>query len=120
MARPLGATNEARVEFFIKFDKLARDHVDPLRLMFEISKGRTSANVEAGIKSEKWEKHLRFQAARELVSYRYPKLKATEQSIDVGDGQLTINWITDDLDTDNEQEDNDQLPSVQLSITNTQ
>lgn len=116
--RPIGSTSLERLAFFQRFDKLCKDHIDPLELMFKIAKAE-------GEFKKGWDKVHRLTAARELVSYRYPKLKAVENSLDVGDGQLKLTWLDSnddplDLSEPHGPTSNDPLQAASLSISASQ
>jgi hypothetical protein len=118
MARPHGSASTDRIEFFKKFDKLAKDHIDPLMFMFEVCKGESKSTepVTGKVTRTDWEKQFRLQAGRELIGYRYPKLKAIEQAIDVGDGQLSITWLDEIEEAIDAGTDNHSVPSAQISV----
>ena len=107
MARPLGSAGTEKIEFFKKFDSLANEHIDPLKFLFQIA--QADKKIGRG-----WEKSHRLTAARELVSYRYPKLKAIENNLDVGDGQLEIQWITEEDELNNDT-DNHSVQTARIS-----
>lgn len=111
MARPLGSASTAKLEFFSKFDQLCKVHIDPLELMFRIAKN------DKTLKSGKITISDRAMAARELLSYRYPKLKAIEQKLDTGDGIIQISWL-DDLEDSDGRSGQNQLPTPCISIKN--
>ena len=84
--RTVGAKNKDTFEFQKKFDSLAQEHGDPLVLMFQIS--GASPGYKRG-----WTKNHRLEASKQLLSYRYPKLKAIEAKLEATDTQMEISWM---------------------------
>ena len=103
MSRPAGTVNKNTFEFAQKFDELSKTHGDPLVLMFKIS--GASSGIGRG-----WDKSHRLEATKQLLSYRYPKLKAVEARIEALETQIEIKWLDN-----TENGSNDPLPAAQVT-----
>ena len=93
MARPAGSKNKFTFEFQTKFEKAVRKYkIDPVNFMFQIMAGKEQTDT--------WNTSQRLEAAKTLVSYRYPKLRSIEHQVSE-QTQLTISWADSDSDSDN-------------------
>lgn len=114
MARLKGSKNKASFEFMQRFDELARDNIDPLKLMFQVAAGKAdepnkpvndgdSSVLQPSINAPAF----RVMAAKELLGLRYPKLKAIEIKDETEDQQLEISWLDDEEPDALEHQDDD-------------
>ena len=108
--RTVGAKNKDTFEFQKKFDALAQQHGDPLVLMFQIS--GASPGYKRG-----WTKNHRLEASKQLLSYRYPKLKAIEAKLEAMDTQMEISWMEQSLVDANAGTDTLQAEAITISVT---
>jgi hypothetical protein len=90
MARKEGSKNRNTLDFYQRFDKLCKTHGDPLILMFKIA-----GNKDSKI-SKDFDPSHRLEAAKQLLSYRYPRLKAIEVDNKSDDKQIEITWLESD------------------------
>ncbi len=119
MARPTGSKNKNTFEFFKRFDDLCQEHIDPLVLMFQIAAGKAkekqdivkgdSGILQPSINSPSF----RAMAAKELLCYRYPRLKAVEIREEIDDTQLEISFL-DVLDAEEAEDASDNANSDTL------
>jgi hypothetical protein len=77
-------------EFATRYEELVhREGADPLVVMFKLLKSR---------------KHgIKFQAARELLQYRFPKLASAQVAVEQA-GQMIMSWETPLEDKPSEEE----------------
>ena len=104
MPRTKGAVNKGTLEFLQAYDKLAKRYIDPLELMFAIAAKDPALkrNLEA---DEQITMQQRAFAAKELLSYRYPRLKAIELKEEKENTQLEIGWLDDIAANDDDSSD---------------
>lgn len=101
MARPVGSLNKSNSDFIQHFDKLSKKHIDPLVLMFKIAADDPDVQqVDSEGKLRPVRLEFRSEAAKQLLKYRYPQLKAVEVKEALKDKQLTIAWDYDNAGSD--------------------
>lgn len=102
MARAVGSKNRNTYEFFARYDKLCTENIDPLQLMFQICAGKAEEVESLTVLDEKGtpaiyksinDAGFRVEAAKQLLSYRYPKLKSVELKTEQEDTQMDIGWL---------------------------
>lgn len=82
--KQVGTANRKTLEFIQEFDRLKQQHnVDPVEVLFRLLKSRKQS--------------IKIQAARELMTYRYPKLAAAHIQVD-GPEQIEMRWQQDSED----------------------
>ena len=116
--RTTGSKNKDSFEFQKKFDALALKHGDPLVIMFKIS------GAAEGFKRG-WSKNHRLEASKQLLSYRYPRLKAIEAKLEALDTQVEFSWLeagieslpNDNLPMDSMDAGHDTVPTKDITET---
>lgn len=78
MARTEGAVGKKTLEYVIKYDQLVERFGCPVEALFQL-----------GFKARK--QQMRFQALKELLSYRYPKQVAAKIEAEAPQ-QLLMDW----------------------------
>lgn len=77
MGRNTGQIGLDKLEFVQRYAELSEQYGDPLTVMFKLSASRKQS--------------MKFQATRELLSYRYPKQAVAKLEIETP-GQMTLQW----------------------------
>jgi len=111
MPRTKGSLNKGTIDFLQAYDRLAAKYIDPLELMFAIASNDKGLQSEL-VEGEQITLSQRSFAAKELLGYRYPRLKAIELQAEKENTQLEIGWL-DDLAGD-DSSDNDPLQTAQV------
>lgn len=75
--RTTGSLGKKTLEYVQAYDRLSAQYGDPLVVLFKLTKSRKQA--------------IRFQAAKELISYRYPKQIAAKMELEAA-GQIIMQW----------------------------
>ena len=77
MSKPVGTPNKKTAEFVSLYETLALKHGDPVLVLFKLMKSRTQS--------------IKLQAAKELLSYRYPKQATATLELETAQ-QLVMTW----------------------------
>jgi len=77
MGRLVGSASTSTIEFRQEYDKRIAKYGDPIDVLFQMLKSRKVA--------------IKFQAAKELLSYRFPKQASIQQQVEQA-GQLVLSW----------------------------
>lgn len=93
MSRIQGSKNKGKTDFARQYETLVLEEgVNPLRVLFKLCKSRTQS--------------IRLQAAKEVISYRYPKQATATLELEAA-GQMVMSW----------EETRDLPPPVPIDIT---
>ncbi len=77
MARTKGSVGKKTLDYVQSYDVLSLKYTNPLEVLFKLLSSR--------------KQNIRLQAAKELVSYRYPKQAVAHLELEA-QGQLVLAW----------------------------
>ena len=97
MPRPKGSKNRRTEDLIDRWDSFAEDsRIDPLEFLFAVLKGKPKRGVLTAKAVKDIDVDVRVRAAKELLAYRWPKLKAIEFALGDVDRELVIKWLDPD------------------------
>ena len=97
MPRPKGSKNKRTEDLIERWDGYADElEVEPIGFLFQVLKGKPKRGVLTAKACQEINVDVRVRAARELLAYRWPKLKAVEFAFGADDRELIIKWLDPD------------------------